>query len=114
MSEIGYIGHIRQPPNKLNKKILILFLSAVIILPGLASAADLASMARGAAETALAVATGVVVVMWVVAGIMFLLAAGDPGKLGGAKTGLIAAVIGTAIVIIANGAIGFVGGIFHM
>jgi hypothetical protein len=40
------------------------------------------------------------------------LAAGDPGKLGAAKTALIAAVIGTVVIIVANGAIALVGGIF--
>jgi len=60
----------------------------------------------------LAVATGVVVVMWVVTGILFLVAAGDPGKLGSAKTSLIAAVAGTIIVIVANGAIGLVSNAF--
>jgi len=98
----------------MNKKTLILILSAAVILPSLASAQTLGSMAGAAARTALAVATGVVVVMWVVAGIMFLVAAGDPSKLSGAKTGLIAAIAGTVIVIIANGAVAFVGGIFDI
>lgn len=104
----------------MNKKILISILLAVLIAPAMISAqgqgqgATLGSMAKAAAETALAVATGVVVVMWVVSGILFLVAAGDPSKLGTAKTGLIAAVAGTVIVILANGAIGFVGGIFNI
>jgi len=97
-----------------NKKTLFLILLATVALPCLASAQTLGEMAKAAADTALAVATGVVVVMWVVSGILFLLAAGDPGKLGTAKTGLIAAVIGTVVVIIANGAVAFVGGIFNI
>ena len=101
----------------MNKKILIILLLAVLAAPALTLAegdVTLGSMAQAAASTALAVATGVVVVMWVVAGIMFLVAAGDPGKLGGAKTGLIAAIAGTVVVIVANGAVSLVGGIFNI
>ena len=96
----------------MNKKKLFLILLGVVVLPSLASAQTLGSMANAAARTALSVASGVVVVMWVVTGVLFLVAAGDPGKLGSAKTSLIAAVAGTIIVIVANGAIGLVGGIF--
>jgi len=101
-----------------NKKNIFLIALVILATPVLMSAQGegptLGSMAAAAANTALAVATGVVVVMWVVAGIMFLVAAGDPGKLGGAKTGLIAAVAGTVVVIVANGAVALVGGIFNI
>ena len=98
----------------MNKKTISLIISGAVILPGLAFAQTLGSMADGLAQTALSVAGGIIVVMWVVTGILFLMAAGDPGKLGSAKTSLIAAVIGTLVIILANGAIGLVKGIFHM
>ena len=96
----------------MDKKKLFLILSGAVLLPAITYAATLEGMAASAAQTALKVASGVVVVMWVVAGIIFLSAAGDPGKLSSAKTALIAAVIGTVVVIVANGAVGLVGGIF--
>lgn len=96
----------------MNKKILLLTALGALVLPALSLAADLPSMARAAAGTALGVATGVVVVMWVVTGILFLMAAGAPENLGKAKTALIASVIGTVVVIVANGALGLVGGAF--
>jgi len=101
-----------------NRILILVSFAALVILPGIVFGQDggvtLGSMASAAASTALSVATGVVVVMWVVAGILFLLAAGDPGKLGTAKTGLIAAVIGTVVVIVANGAVALVGGAFRI
>ena len=47
-------------------------------------------------------------VMWVVTGILFLTAQGEPGKINTAKTSLFAAIGGTILIILANGAIAFV------
>jgi len=96
------------------KKILLLILFGVLLLPILAQAVTLGDMAKAAAKTALEVATGVVVVMWVVTGVLFLSALGAPERLKSARTGLLAAVIGTVIIIVANGAVGLVGGAFGL
>ncbi len=97
----------------MSKKILLASFG-FLALPSLIFAQDLGDMALAAARTALSVATGVVVVMWVVTGIMFLLAAGAPERLKSAKIGLLAAVIGTVVVIVANGAVGLVSGVFGL
>ena len=58
------------------------------------------------------IASGVVVVLWVVTGILFLSASGDPGKLGAGKKALFAAVAGTLIILVAGSALGLVGQAF--
>lgn len=97
-----------------NKKILLFALLAVLALPFLAQAQTLSSMAGAIATEILNVAKFIVVAMWVVAGIMFLMAAGDPSKLNGAKVGLFAAIAGTIVVLLASGALGFVGRSFGL
>jgi len=98
-----------------SKKIFLLIFLVALALPFLSSAQEvtLQSMAQAAANTALYVASGVIVILWVVTGVLFLIAQGDPSKLGTARMALLTSVVGTAIVIIANmNAKGFVGGIF--
>lgn len=95
----------------MNKKILFLTLISALSLPLFASAAcDLCvTIVQSIENVALLVGGGVVVVMWIVAGILFLTAAGAPEKLGAAKKGVLYAIIGTALVIVAAGAINLVG-----
>ena len=82
------------------------------MLPVLASAQTFQSMADAAVKTALYVASAVVVILWLVTGAIFLTAQGDPGKLGAAKMALFAAVAGTLIIIVAQGALTLVGSAF--
>lgn len=96
----------------MNKKIFFLSLLGLLILPNLIFAVTLGSMAESAMHAVITAAGFIVVIMWVITGILFLLAMGDPSKLSAAKLGLIAAVAGTVIVIIAQYATDFVGGIF--
>lgn len=96
----------------MNKKILFFTLLAFAIMPILTSATTLASMAESAMHAIVMAAGFVVVIIWVITGILFLMAMGDPSKLNAAKIGLISAVIGTVLVIIAQYATDFVGGIF--
>jgi len=99
----------------MNKKILFLALLGVLVLPTLAAAATLQGMSDAAAQTALYVATGVVIVLWVLTGILFLTAQGEPATLNKAKMALLAAVIGTVVIIIAStGADTFVKSIFGL
>jgi len=99
----------------INKKILLLILSGILILPSLASAdVTIQSMVAAAVQTALFIASGVVVILWIVTGILFLTAQGAPEKLKSAKTALIASVAGTILVIVATSALSIVGSAFRI
>jgi heme/copper-type cytochrome/quinol oxidase subunit 4 len=98
----------------MNKKILLSILSLAIILPTITFAATIEGMVDGAVRATFYIASGVVVILWLVTGMLFLTAQGDPSKLSTAKKALFAAVAGTIICIVAGGAINFVGGIFNI
>ena len=99
----------------INKKILLLILSGILILPSLASAdVTIQSMVVAAVQTALFIASGVVVILWIVTGLLFLTAQGAPEKLKSAKTALIASVAGTILVIVATSALSIVGSAFRI
>lgn len=51
---------------------------------------------------ALSIGSAIVVIGWVIAGILYLTSMGSPEKTGTAKKALIAAVIGTVLVVIAK------------
>ena len=63
-----------------------------------APVAAIRSSADAAAQTALYVASGVVVVLWVVTGILFLRAQGEPATLSKAKLALMTSIAGTVVV----------------
>lgn len=95
----------------MSKKGLLLILLSAIALPGFASALTctgslsvnaLGYMACSAAKTALTVASYIVILMWVVTGILFLIATGDPAKLKTGKTALIASIAGTVLILVAE------------
>lgn len=101
----------------MNKKILFSnLLAATLALPGLvfAQAPTIQGMVHAAEQTALLIASGVVVILWIVTGLLFVTAAGDPGKLGTARKALIASVAGTLIVIIASSAVALVSAAFGL
>lgn len=98
----------------MNKKTLFLILSGVLVLPSLASAVTIQSMTDAAVQTTLYIASGVVVVLWVVTGILFLSAQGAPEKLNSAKKALFAAIAGTVLVIVASGAISLIKSAFNI
>ena len=85
----------------MNKKSLFLILLAVLLLPFAAHAQSITGMASSIATVVVQVATWIVVIMWVVTGILFLIAGGEPGKINTAKTALFSAVAGTILVILA-------------
>jgi len=90
----------------MNKKISFLILVSAILIPAaFVSAQTLSGMAEAVAGQVVLVATWIVVIMWVVPGLLFLLAQGEPGKLNTAKTSLFAAIGGTILVILASSAI---------
>jgi len=99
----------------LKKTSIPLFSTTLIILPILTLAAEtptLQGMADAAVQTALYVASAIVVILWIVTGVLFLVAQGDPEKINVAKRSLIAAIVGTVIIIVAAGAINLVGSAF--
>ena len=99
----------------MNKKTLLLILSGVLVLPSLAFAQiTIQSMVYYAEQTTLYIASGIVVILWVVTGIMFLTAQGAPEKLSSAKKALIAAVAGTVLVIVAGSAIALISDAFGL
>jgi uncharacterized membrane protein (DUF485 family) len=100
---------------KQNKKIIFLILLGFLMLPLLASAqVTIQSMVDAAVQTTLYIASGIVVILWVVTGILFLTAQGAPEKLSTAKKALFAAVVGTVLVLVAQGAFSIVGGALNI
>jgi len=81
----------------------VLFLSS-IVLPGEVAAADPPAMVGKIKDAFVTIGGSIVIIGWIVAGILYLTAAGSPEKTGTAKKALIAAVIGTALIILAVGA----------
>jgi len=112
----------------MNKKTLFLILLGILILPSLALAditpdevaacgpgvISIACMVKAAVNTTLYIASGVVVILWIITGLLFLSAQGAPEKLGLAKKSLFSAVAGTALVIFAASALYLVGSAFGL
>lgn len=93
----------------MNKKIISFLLLASVLVPtAFVSAQTLGSMAQSIAGQVVLVATWIVVIMWVVTGILFLTAQGDPGKLNSGKMALFGAIGGTILIILAQSAIALV------
>jgi len=88
----------------MNKKILFLILLSVIfILPVMvqAEAATVGQMADNVKTLVVTIGGAIVVIGWVIAGILYLTAWGAPEKIGTAKKAMIAAIIGTVLVVFA-------------
>lgn len=87
----------------MNKKtLLFIFLLCVLAFPLFAQAADFGDILTKIKDLLLLIASSIVVIGWVIAGILYLTAAGSPEKTKLAKQALIAAVIGTILVVLAN------------
>lgn len=97
----------------MNKKntILKLLTTAVLFLPAIAFAQDisLTGMIDSAVMLTLYIGSAIVVILWVITGIMFLTAQGDPAKLTSAKKALFASIIGTVLVFVASSALTIIG-----
>ena len=100
----------------MNKKTLFLILLAIISMPlaSVSAVNTLGGMAQAIAGQVIIVGTWIVVIMWVVTGILFLTALGDPSKLNSAKMALFAAIGGTIIILLANGACSFINNSFQV
>ena len=94
----------------MNKKTLLLISATALALPLSAFAqVTLAGMAAAVAGQVVLVATWIVVIMWVVTGILFLIAQGSPEKAKMARTALLTSVAGTVVLIVASYAVDLVG-----
>ena len=104
----------------LNKKILFLTLLGILVLPvlvfaqGGGSGVSIESMVDAAVQTTLYIASGIIVILWVMTGIIFLTAQGAPEKLSTGKKALIASIAGTVLIIVASGAINLIKGAFKL
>jgi len=98
-----------------NKKILLsLILLGVILVPSLCSAgSDIGTMVTNLAKNLGALGAGLSTISFIVAGIMFLSATGNPSRLTIAKGALIAAVTGIVIISLAGVAQTFVKALFQ-
>jgi hypothetical protein len=87
----------------MNKKILTLVaLVGVLVFPYLAEAQTITGMVANIANLVYEVAVGIVVIIWIITGLLFLTALGAPEKLKTAKVALFASIAGTIIVILAT------------
>ncbi len=88
----------------MNKKLLttIIFLDILLLAPLAASADTADSMVKSIQAALMIIATSVVVIGWVIAGILWLTSAGSPDKTGTAKKATVAAVIGTIVIVLAS------------
>lgn len=86
----------------------------VLVLPISVSAVTIQGMVDAAVDVTLYIASGVVVILWVITGLIFLTAQGAPEKINTGKKALFAAIAGTIIVIVASSAIPLVKSIFKI
>lgn len=91
----------------MNKKALIFILLAITFIPffDFVMAIDLETLLQNIINVFLMVASALVVILWVTTGLLFLFAQGDPQKLSTAKQALLWSVIGTVVILLANGAL---------
>jgi uncharacterized membrane protein YtjA (UPF0391 family) len=93
--------------NKLTGSKILFFISIVFLsvaqltLAQVSSDITITGLAANVANVIWIVATVIVVVFWVITGVAFLTAQGDPSKMQKAKLALFTAVGGTVIVILA-------------
>lgn len=112
-----YLIHLEFKNMKMNKKILFLVLlaGAVVILPSIVMAdSTLPGLVAGFAQNLSALSAGLATIAFMVSGIMFLTATGNPSRMTIAKGSLVAGVIGIVIVILAPLAQQFVISMFKL
>ena len=86
----------------MNKKTLFLILLMAIMPLTVCAVNPVNKMVEEVMNLALSIGSAIVVIGWVIAGILYLTSMGSPEKTGTAKKALIAAVIGTVLVVIAK------------
>ena len=92
----------------MKKKLLFLiFLAGVLVLPSIAFAqVTVQSIINNIVNNVVwPIAIGVIVILWIITGILFLTALGDSTKLTTAKHSLFASLAGTIIIVLAGSVI---------
>ena len=90
---------------KIKKKILFFsLLVGFFFFPAITNAAGFCDFMANIEALITNIGGSIVIVGWIIAGILYLTSAGSPEKTGTAKKAMIAAVIGTVLVILAAGA----------
>ena len=97
----------------MNKKILFaILLLAIVTLPISVSGQTLKEVVNNVKDQLIPLAAGLSTIAFIVSGLMFLSATGNPSRMTIARGSLMAGVIGIVIIILANNACTFVHGIF--
>ena len=86
----------------MNKKIFILVSFAFLPLMKVYAAGTAPEMVCSVKNAAFTIGTAIVIIGWIIAGILYLTSMGNPEKTGIAKKAMIAAVIGTILIILAD------------
>lgn len=89
--------------------LFIALLLVVLIFPSFTSAQTITSIVINLAKIVSYVSAFIAVSFWIITGILFLTAQGDPSKLTKAKLALVGAIIGTAVGILAVAAPDIIG-----
>ncbi|MDO8486455.1 MAG: hypothetical protein Q7S77_02055 [Candidatus Staskawiczbacteria bacterium] len=93
---------------KKNKLILISLLG-ILVLPNIVFAQTIQVLITNVVNNVVwPIAIGIIVVLWIVTGVLFLTALGDSSKLTAAKNSLLASIAGTIIIVIANSVIAII------
>ncbi len=87
----------------MNKKIFFIISSVCLILPTIVFGQTLTTLITHIENVALDIAVPIVIIGWIIAGIMYLTAAGGP-RMEVAKKALIACTIGTVLIAVARAA----------
>jgi len=99
----------------MKKNLFFIFLAGALVLPksvlaiACTGGVTITNMVCNVANTVWIVATGIVLIFWIITGLLFLTAMGDPTKLATARKALIASVAGTVLVILAYSALEIIG-----
>lgn len=97
----------------MNKKLLFLILLAVVLVPTFAYAQNtINDIVKSASHELSLLGGGLATIAFIVAGIMFLTATGNPSRMTIAKGALVAGVIGIIIIVLADNAEEFIKNIF--
>ena len=100
----------------MNKKVLLSILLGILIVPSVAlgAATTIKEIVDNAKTSLVPIVASLSVIAFIIAGVMFLSATGNPSRMTVAKGALIAAVLGIVILALAGSADTFVKTFFGM
>ena len=98
----------------MNKKIVFLISLLTIFVVPIVIRADVLGTTASLQQAFEVIGGTLVVIGWLIAGILYLTAAGSPERTGLAKKALIAAIVGTILVIISSQSCTFIKELFKL